>query len=61
MFGAGSIEVGDRSVQIKDMLDAFFDPAHKDHKAVHSFKECYIEITGDRRVTGQLVPVMVSV
>ncbi len=54
MFGAGSIEVGDRSVQIKDMLDAFFDPAHKDHKSVHSFKECYIEITGDRQVTGQL-------
>lgn len=54
VFGAGHIEVGDRSVQIKDMLDAFFDPAHKDHKAVHSFRECYIEITGDRQVTGQL-------
>lgn len=54
VFGAGAIEVGDRSVQIKDMLNAFFDPAHKDHRAVHSFKECYIEITGDRRVTGQL-------
>jgi hypothetical protein len=54
MFGGGSIEVGDRSVQIKDMLDAFFDPAHKDHKRVQSVRECYIEITGDRKVTGQL-------
>lgn len=54
VFGAGSIAVGDRSVQIKDMLDAFFDPTHKDHRAVHSFKECYIEVTGDRMVTGQL-------
>lgn len=54
VFGAGSIEVGDRSVQIKGMLDAFFDPTHKDHKAVHSFKECYIEVTGDRSVTGRL-------
>jgi hypothetical protein len=51
-FGAGSIVVGDKSLQIKDMLTAFFDPAHKNHKDVHSFKECYIEITGDRRVTG---------
>ena len=54
VFGAGSISVGDRSVQIKDMLDAFFDPAHKDHKSVHSFKECYIEVTGDRKITGRL-------
>lgn len=54
VFGGGSIQLGDRSVQIKDMLDAFFDPAHKDHKQVHSFKEAYIEITGDRQVSGQL-------
>lgn len=54
MFGAGGIEVGDRSVQVKDMLDAFFDKEHKDHRKVHSFRECYIEITGDRRVTGQI-------
>lgn len=47
-------EVGDRSVVIKSMLDAFFDPKHKDHGQVQSFKECYIEITGDRRVTGRL-------
>jgi hypothetical protein len=54
MFGNPSIQVGDRSVVIKDMLDAFFDPAHKDHRSVHSFKECYIEMTGDRKVTGLL-------
>lgn len=54
VFGAGSIEVGDRSVLVKEMLNAFFDKAHKDHRNVQSFKECYIEITGDRRVTGQI-------
>lgn len=48
------IEVEDRSEKIRDMLDAFFDPAHKNHRDVQSFKECYIEITGDRRVTGRL-------
>lgn len=52
VFGSGSVQVGDRSVAIKDMLDAFFDKDHKDHKQVRSFKECYIEITGDRLVTG---------
>lgn len=48
------ITVEDRAVKINDMLDAFFDPAHKDHANVRSFKECYIEITGDKRVTGRL-------
>lgn len=54
MFGAGSIVVGDRSLTMKDMLDAFWDPSHKDHGRVQSFKECYIEMTGDRLVTGRL-------
>jgi len=54
VFGAGSIRVGDRAATARDMLDAFFDPAHKDHRRVHSFRECYIEITGDRRVTGRM-------
>lgn len=54
LFGNGDIQVGDRSVAMKDMLAAFFDPTHKDHRSVQSFKECYIEITGDRRVTGRL-------
>lgn len=54
-LGDGSrIEVQDRSIVVNDMLDAFFDPAHKDHRAHGSFKECYIEITGDRHVTGRL-------
>lgn len=52
-FGAGA-QVEDRAVKMADMLDAFFDPAHKDHKNTRSFKECYIEITGDKRVTGRL-------
>ncbi|TXT23892.1 MAG: hypothetical protein FD134_1861 [Gallionellaceae bacterium] len=46
--------VEDRSIKVGDMLDAFFDPAHKDHRNVHSFKECYVEITGDTRVTGRM-------
>jgi hypothetical protein len=48
------IEVQPRSAVIADMLDAFFDPAHKNHRAVTSFKECYREITGDEKVTGRL-------
>lgn len=52
VFGDGHIQVGDRSVAVRDMLDAFFDPQHKNHRDVRSFKECYIEITGDRHVTG---------
>lgn len=54
MFGSGSIVVGDRSLTMRDMLDAFWDPTHKDHGRVQSFKECYIEMTGDRLVTGRL-------
>lgn len=54
MFGSGSIQVGDRSRTMRDMLDAFFDTEHKDHRNVQSFRECYIEITGDRRVTGRV-------
>ena len=53
-FGAGSIVVGDRSLSMRDMLDAFWDRQHKDHGRVQSFKECYIEMTGDRLVTGRL-------
>lgn len=43
-----------RAEKVADMLDAFFDPSHKDHKNTRSFKECYIEITGDKRVTGHM-------
>ena len=54
MFGESSIVVGDRSLTMKDMLDAFWDKSHKDHGRVQSFKECYTEMTGDRLVTGRL-------
>lgn len=49
-----AVIVEDRSVKMGEMFDAFFDPAHKDHRSVTSFKEAYIEFTGDRRLTGQL-------
>jgi hypothetical protein len=52
--GMPRIEVGDRSVAMADMLDAFFDPKHKDHRNTRSMRECYIEMTGDRYVTGQI-------
>ncbi|TXI17630.1 MAG: hypothetical protein E6Q67_13020 [Roseateles sp.] len=51
--GMPRIEMGDRRTVIADMLDAFFDPTHKNHNQVRSFKECYIEITGDRYITGE--------
>ncbi|MGH6624156.1 MAG: hypothetical protein ACREBN_09300, partial [Burkholderiaceae bacterium] len=47
------IEVEDRSKKVADMFDAFFDPARKEHRSIHSFKECYIEMTGDKTVSGQ--------
>lgn len=56
-FVRGTSNEVDRPTMIRDMLDAFFDPAHKDHRRVRSFKECYVEITGDRDVTGQLADV----
>jgi hypothetical protein len=56
-FVKGNSTETDRPTMIRDMLDAFFDPAHKDHRKVRSFKECYIEITGDREVTGELANV----
>lgn len=51
-FDAAQVE--DRSVKMADMLDAFFNPAHENHRAVASFKEAYIEVTGDRLVTGRI-------
>jgi hypothetical protein len=52
--GLGGIEVEDTRLKTNEMLDAFFDPSHKHHRAVQSFKECYIHITGDTKVTGRL-------
>ena len=37
-----------------ERLDAFFDPKHKNHRECRSFKEAYIDITGDTRVTGHI-------
>jgi hypothetical protein len=51
--GLEPIEVEDRSKKIAEMFDAFFDQQHKDHRSAHSFRECYIEVTGDKRVTGR--------
>lgn len=51
--GMPRIEVGDRTENVRAMLDAFFDPRHRDHGNVRSFRECYIEITGDRDITGR--------
>lgn len=52
--GLPRIEVGNRAVAMADMLDAFFDEKHKDHRDVRSLKECYVEMTGDRYVTGKI-------
>ena len=52
MGGDSRIESGEaRSEKVAKMLDDFFDPQNRD---VISFTECYIDITGDRRVTGHL-------
>lgn len=59
-FVRGTSSEQDRPAAIREMLDAFFDPAHKNHRTVHSFRECYIEITGDRRVTGDVRDVDMS-
>lgn len=49
------IETGEtRGQKVRAMLEAFFDPAHKDHRHARSIKSCYVAITGDERVTGQL-------
>lgn len=53
-LGGLDIQVEDRPKKIAEMFDAFFDPQHKEHRNARSFRECYIELTGDRRVTGRL-------
>ena len=50
--GMGRVQiVQDRAERIPKMLDSFFDP--KDRSVV-SLKECYVEMTGDKRVSGHL-------
>lgn len=41
-----------RPAKVAKMLDAFFDPKHKDHRHAQSIRECYVDITGDRNFTG---------
>ncbi|WP_284735637.1 phage major capsid protein [Dongia deserti] len=53
--GFPRIEVGEtRAQKVAAMLDAFFDPEHKDHRHARSFRECYVVITGDHNITGRL-------
>lgn len=52
--GFGRLEVGQtHGDKTRDRLDAFFDKTHKDHKASRSFREAYVDITGDIKVTGR--------
>lgn len=44
----------DRRTKVETMLDAFFDPSHQDHRHARSFREAYLEITGDRSFSGRL-------
>ena len=49
------VEAGESLAEkVADRLDAFFDPAHKDHRNAQSFREAYVDITGDKRVTGMI-------
>ena len=51
MPGQTKIVMGDGPVdKAKARLDAFFDPS----KPATSFRECYIEITGDTKITGRV-------
>ncbi|MEW8193613.1 MAG: hypothetical protein AB2793_07865 [Candidatus Thiodiazotropha sp.] len=53
----GTAEPGqDRSEKVRQMFDDFFDPS----KPAMSFRECYIEVTGDKRVTGLIANVDVA-
>lgn len=52
--GLGSVSITESQAEKHDqMFDAFFDRGHKDHKHARSFKECYIQLTGDNRISGR--------
>lgn len=54
-LGEGAVRITEsRFEKVEQMFEAFFDPAHKDHRHARSFKECYIQVTGDWRVSGRL-------
>lgn len=51
MPGQARIKIGDGPVEkTKQRLDDFFDPS----KSATSLRECYIEITGDTKITGRV-------
>lgn len=51
MPGQTRIHMGDGPAEkAKAMLDGFFDPS----KPATSFRECYIQITGDTKITGRI-------
>lgn len=55
VMGLGTFSITEsQGEKHEQMLDAFFDRTHKDHKHARSFKECYVAITGDRLVTGKV-------
>lgn len=54
-LGAGRTAVTkDRLETVSERLDAFFDEGHKDHRQALSFKEAYIDLTGDAKVSGRV-------
>lgn len=61
-LGLGGGQVSGLGVTVGDgprekgrvMLEAFFDPAHKDHRHARSIKDCYVHLTGDTKVTGRV-------
>lgn len=53
--GISRIQSGEtRAEKVQAMLEAFWDPTHKDHGQAQSIKEIYVQITGDARVTGRV-------
>lgn len=47
------VEAGEsRHQKVVRMIEAFFDPTHKDHRHSQSIKNIYVAITGDHAITG---------
>jgi hypothetical protein len=45
---------GSQAEKNEVLLEAFFDRSHKNHRDAQSFKQIYVHLTGDERVTGRL-------
>ncbi|PWR17680.1 hypothetical protein [Zavarzinia aquatilis] len=53
--GISRIQTGEtRAEKVQAMLEAFWDPTHRDHGQAQSIKDIYVQITGDTRVTGRV-------